>query len=100
MGDIFTDTTFPISTERSSKRIIIDGQNKITYLKSIDYFLTDAVEGAAISIISPKRPSAQKTDSPEVSPKVPRQWLSKIFSKQPKSHSRVADSLVAFACPA
>ena len=59
MGELFTDAAYPINRNRSSKRIVINGNNKITYLKSVDYFLTDAVEGAAISIISPKRPSAR-----------------------------------------
>ena len=59
MGELFTDAAYPINRNRSSKRIVINGNNKITYLKSDDYFLTDAVEGAAVSIISPKRPSAR-----------------------------------------
>ena len=48
MGELFTDAAYPINRNRSSKRIVINGNNKITYLKSVDYFLTDAVEGAAI----------------------------------------------------
>jgi hypothetical protein len=59
MGDVFTDTAFLINTNRSSKRIIIDGQNKITYLKSIEYSLSDTVEGAAVRIISQKKPEVR-----------------------------------------